>query len=52
MVRVVSAFRLHEEEVWTMSTGLEALDMRDVADCKIEGRRAKRFVAAIPGPRI
>ena len=38
MVRVVSALRLHEEEVWAMATGLEAPDMRDAADCKVEGR--------------
>lgn len=51
MVWVVSALRLHEEEVWAMAAGLEAPDMRDAADCKVEGRKSKSFAASILGPR-
>lgn len=36
MVRVVSALRLHEEGVWAMATGLEAPDMHDAADYKVD----------------
>lgn len=52
MVRVVSALRLHEEEVWAMATRLEAPDMHDAADGKVEGRKAESFAASILGPLI
>lgn len=52
MVRVVSALRLHEEEVWAMATRLEAPDMHDAADGKVEGRKPESFAASILGPLI
>lgn len=35
-----------------MATGLEAPDMHDAADCKVEGRKAESFAASILGPLI
>lgn len=50
MVRVVSALRLHEEEVWAMATRLEAPAIHDAADCKVEGRKAESFATSILDP--